>query len=327
LRFNSASRTQTSTIVHTATPTSLPFIIRDYVLPNPPPNGKSHYYSHLSDWFYDLINDKYTAIITTTTTTSSTGSSTDSDEDRTLSFEVNCVNDENPDPVYTTFPIIGCGNGRCNTEKSSRYCECASGYMTYPTFRKINSVVIPIENRTMCNYIAKSLITSSVLQIFLPGVGNLYIGNIIPGTIQFMLSICFFIIYIINVSILLKIYGIDRILNNPNNTHSNDSIEDDSIEDDSTEDTITGYDYSQQSVVKSSSLFDIIRKRFFQGKKIFNIHYYVRFLTFLMILCYVVAFVWSVIDMNRMINGDLLDSNGAPLYKSARASQLSTAKK
>ena len=68
-------------------------------------------------------------------------------------------------------------NGECSNDKTS--CKCDAFYTTFPT-----------DNAYQCNYEQKSRLTAFLLQFFICGSGQMYLGNISHGIPQFLFTYC-----------------------------------------------------------------------------------------------------------------------------------------
>jgi hypothetical protein len=68
-------------------------------------------------------------------------------------------------------------NGECSNDKTS--CKCDAFYTTFP-----------IDNAYQCNYDQKSRLTAFLLQFFISGSGQMYLGNLSHGIPQFLFTYC-----------------------------------------------------------------------------------------------------------------------------------------
>jgi len=68
-------------------------------------------------------------------------------------------------------------NGECSNDKTS--CKCDAFYTTFPT-----------DNAYQCNYEQKSRLAAFLLQLFICGSGQMYLGNLSHGIPQFLFTYC-----------------------------------------------------------------------------------------------------------------------------------------
>jgi hypothetical protein len=68
-------------------------------------------------------------------------------------------------------------NGECTNDKTS--CKCNAFYTTFPT-----------DSAYQCNYEQKSRLTAFLLQFFICGSGQMYLGNLSHGIPQFLFIYC-----------------------------------------------------------------------------------------------------------------------------------------
>lgn len=111
----------------------------------------------------------------------------------------NYYNISTPYDKHQIAKNIICTNQTCNYPNvclSESICGCDNHFANFPNYQ---SLTLSNINVKLCSYRRKSPVIASLLEIFIPGAGLLYSGNIFYGIVKLLIGLTFFILVIIKV--------------------------------------------------------------------------------------------------------------------------------